>query len=311
MNRLRLNGLNGANPLGFLAAVGLLRLVHSKGREETRLGFADDGTFSAWIECDTLPDLPGIIAADAEAASSAPPWRLEYEKVEKRGARRVADLKAPPPAFSSFLRLALEEWADGRTERADYAAAYATDVARDGNGNTKPTALHFTAANQQFLGTIEEIRAAVTREWAERTLHMPGQTQPGSNVRWDPDAERNRALMSEDPQKLDTVVNAPLEWLAFRGLPAFPCVPVGARVLTSCVTGRRQGEFKFHWLLWGVGATYPTVRSLLLQAAGAAEAASPARLAESRRRGVFAVCSSDIRRTAQGFGNFSPARVRA
>ena len=55
-------------------------------------------------------------------------------------------------------------------EQSDYAAAYATEVARDGKGNTKPTALHFTAANQQFLGTVEETRGKLTREWVEESF---------------------------------------------------------------------------------------------------------------------------------------------
>jgi hypothetical protein len=71
---------------------------------------------------------------------------------------------------------------------------------------------------------VEEIRGRVTREWVERSLHLVAQTKPGSNLRWDPDAERNRALMGVNPTDDGTVVNAPLEWLAFRSLPAFPCV---------------------------------------------------------------------------------------
>jgi hypothetical protein len=30
-----------------------------------------------------------------------------------------------------------------------------------------------------------------------------------------------------------------------------------------------------------------------------------------RERGVFAICTSEIRRTAQGFGNFGPSLVRS
>jgi hypothetical protein len=33
-------------------------------------------------------------------------------------------------------------------------------------------------------------------------------------------------------------------------------------------------------------------------------------LEERRRRSVFAICTSEIRRTAQGFGNFGPADVQ-
>lgn len=306
-----LNGLIGSNPLGFMAAVGLLRVLDGQVGSAARLGFTDDGAFHGWIECERDLDLAEIVSRDAAAAAGSQPWRLEYEKREKRGVKVVADLKAPPEVFSKFLDLAIDEWIAGRPERADHAAAYATDVARDSKQNTKPTAFHFTAANQQFLGTVEEIRRIVTKEWVHQSLHLAAQTMTGSNLRWDPDAERNRALMGVNPTDDGTVVNAPLEWLAFRGIPTFPCVPIGDRVVTCGVTGRRQDELQFHWPLWSCGATYATVRSLLVVTAAGLEFRNVVRTIESRRaRGIFAVCTSRIRRTAQGFGNFGPASVR-
>lgn len=339
MTRTVLKGLNGSNPLGFMASVGLLRLIELQGNCP-RLGFTDDGGFHAWIECDSaLADIPGTVAKDAKDATGLQPWRLEYQKQEKKGIKAVADLKAPPDRFRDFLKSATDKWLDKQPEQSNYAAAYGTDVAVDGKGNTKPTAFHFTAANQQFLGTVEESRGKITRDWAEKSLHdRDGKTKPGSNLRWDPDAERSRALMGVNPNDDGTVVNAPLEWLAFRGLPAFPCVPVGRRIVTCGVTGRRQAELRFRWPLWSCGASYATVRSLLLLTAGWIEKDEQIRRMirmiktpggsqsqrsldrlqldlenareESRRRTVFAICTSGIRRTAQGFGNFGPADVQ-
>jgi hypothetical protein len=311
MTRTELQGLNGSNPLGFMACVGLLRLLDREVGSAARLGFMDDGTFHAWIECKSNVDVAALVARDAAAGAGDQGWRLVYTKMEKNGPKPVADLKAPPEEFSRFLSAGIDEWKVGKTERADYAAAYATDVALDGKENTKPTAFHFTAANQQFLGTVEESRKVVTKEWVNRALHLPGQTARGPNLRWDPDAERSRALMGVNPTDDRTVVNAPLEWLAFRGLPSFRCFPVGRRIVTCGVTGRRQDEFQFHWPLWSCAANYATVRSLLPLAAEWSEEHDDRRAMEDRRaRGVFAVCTSDIRRTAQGFGNFGPALVR-
>lgn len=326
-----LKGLNGSNPLGFMASVGLLRLL--EGRDgAARLGFTEDGAFHAWIECGDALDVAGIVEADAREAAGPQPWGLEYEKTEKSGVKTVADLKPPPNRFAAFLALAIGEWAAGGPERAEYAAAYGTDVAVDGKKNTKPTALHFTAANQQFLGVVEETRGKVTRNWVEESIAEPGKTKPGSNLRWDPDAERSRALMGVNPNDDGTVVNAPLEWLAFRALPAFRCVPVGDRIVTSGVTGRRQNELRFHWPLWSCGSSYATVRTLVTLTADWVEKeeasaraigvhrgrGQPWRrqdvdraIADRRSRGVFAICTCAIRRSAQGFGNFGPAQVRA
>ena len=337
MTRMVFKGFNGSNPLGFMASVGLLRLLSAQGNL-ARLWFTEDGAFQACIECNpALDDIPGIVAKDAEDAAGPQPWRLVYEKQEKKGIKVVADLKAPPEQFSKYLVSAIDEWLAGQPERSHYAAAYGTDVARDGKGNTKPTAFHFTAANQQFLGAVEETRGIITREWVEESFDdRNGKIKPGMNLRWDPDAERSRALMGVNPIDDGTSVNAPLEWLAFRGLPAFPCVPVGDRIVTCGVTGRRQDELRFHWPLWSRGAGYATVRSLLVLTAGWIEKEEKIRrmietnggsgrrqrsldrlqgdleraLEERRRRSMFAICTSEIRHTGQGFGNFSPAHIQ-
>lgn len=298
MSRVELVGVDGSNPLGFLAALGLLRVV-----SVAKLAFVADGSFSALLDgLENSPSaLAALVAADAERAAGSQSWRLTYAKAEKRGTKEVADLKAPPEDFRKFLARCLECWMNGDDEAVAYAAAFGTDVAVDGNGNTKPTAFHFTAANQQFLGAVEGIRASLTQEWIETSLFSGHGERPGSNLRWDPDAERNWALMASNPIDDGTRVNAPLEWLAFRGLPLLPSFPRGTRIITTAVLGRGD-EMTFTWPLWSVSASLETVRSAL-------QIDWTRSLRERAARGVFAVCTSAIRRTSQGFGNFSPATV--
>lgn len=295
-----LAGLQGSNPLGFMASLGLLRLVHCR-TPAVRLSFRDDGGARAIFDGHEGVDLSSIVVDDASQASHSAPWMLEYEKTEKKGVKKVADLKAPPERFRQFLERALDLFSKGNPEAVGYAAAFGTDVAVDGKKNTKPTAFHFTAANQQFLGTVETIRRSVTRDWTEDALHGDQGLRKGANLRWDPAAERSWALMGENPNQGGTVVNAPLEWLAFRSLPLFPTMPVGTRVVTTGIRGRGE-EMRFAWPLWSPATSLESVRSLVQM-----DWHSPPR--DRRRIGVFAVCSSDIRRTAQGFGNFGPSFV--
>lgn len=301
MSHLQLVGVDGSNPLGFLAALGLLRVVPG-----AKLGFFDDGSFRAFVGGfgKSAADLVMAIAADAEAAANkSAPWRFTYTKsaTRKQGPQVVADLKAPPEDFKKLLVTCTEAWLAGDDEAAGYAAAYATDIAVDGKGNTKPTAFHFTAAHQTFLGAVESIRAAVTHEWVEASLLEGHGAQPGSNLRWDPGAERNWALMANNPNDDGTRVDAPLEWLAFRGLPLLPSFPRGGRIITTAVLGRGD-DMVFVWPLWSPPASLQTVRSVLhLDWTGDVR--------DRSERGVFAVCRSAIRRTSQGFGNFGPSSV--
>ncbi|MDQ3295806.1 MAG: hypothetical protein M3619_04425 [Myxococcota bacterium] len=293
-------GVNGASPLGFMASLGLLRLA--RGRDEmARLRFLADGTSRAVIHTSAPLPLAKLVADDASTSTGTQPWSLQYEKTEKKGVKTVADLKAPPEAFAAFLRASVKAWLAGSEEATAYAAAFGTSVAKDGKGNTKPTAFHFTAANQQFLGTLELVRASVTDEWAHRSLFEGHAARSGQNLRWDPAAERNWALRANNPIDEGTMVDAPLEWLAFRGLPLFPTIPVGARVLTSCVSGRGD-EMRVAWPLWSPPASINTIRSLM-------QVAGNMRPRDCRARGIFATYASAIRRTSQGFGSFGPASV--
>jgi len=298
VSRIDLVGVDGSNPLGFLATLGLLRLV-----PDVRIRFATDGSFRAILDGLEKNALSAIIADDASSAAGGAAWRLTYTKVatKKQSAREVADLKPPPDVFRNFLARCVESWLAGGDEAVAYAAAYGTDVALDGNGNTKPTAFHFTAAQQTFLGTVEDIRVSVTHEWVEKSLFEGFGRRPGGNLRWDPGAERNWALMAGDPSGEGTFVDGPLEWLAFRGLPLLPTFPRGLRIFTTGVSGRGD-SMAFTWPLWSVPAATETVRSVLQM-----DLTVSAR--ERAARGIFAVCSSAIRRSSQGFGNFGPSRV--
>lgn len=299
MTRKVLPGISGANPLGFLSALGLLSIVQRES-DMARLGFQSDGSFLAYMEGSEI-DLAKLVAKDAESAAGSQGWRLEYEKVEKNKTKLVADLKAPPDIFRRFLVASVNQWCKGDLRPAAYAAAFGTDIAVDGKGNTKPTAFHFTAAQQEFLGTAEAIRATVSEEWVHRSLFEGAATQSGKNLRWDPSSERNWALMANNPIDEGTIVDAPLEWLAFRALALVPSFPRGARIFTTAVSGRGD-DLKFRWPLWSVPASVSTIRSLVT-------APLPSSARERLRRGIFALCSSSIRRSKQGFGNFGPASV--
>jgi hypothetical protein len=124
-----------------------------------------------------------------------PSWWLEYDKPDKTS-KRVADLKAPPAEFREYLTRCVDAWCNGDDDAAAYAASFGTSNAKDrSKGNTKPTAFHFTAANQQFLGTAAIIRDSVTAKWARQSLFEGNAERSGYNLRWDPAAERNWALI--------------------------------------------------------------------------------------------------------------------
>ncbi len=297
-----LRGLDGTNPLAFLAALGTLRAAGCGAR----LHWRHEGR---WRPVLTLPDDTShpaeLVMAHLER------WRtghtlptaldLEYAKAEKGSeGKRVRDLKPPPGDFRAFLGRAAKAWPSD-PDAADFAAAYATESGRDGKGNTKPTAFHFTAGQQAFLDMVIALRDELTRSHVDEALDGPWRYESTLPVlRWDVSGERLYALLASDPatDKAQGVPGA--DWLAFLGLSFFPTVARGAHTFTTGFEDRSKEPW-FCWPLWTAPLTHDVLRSLL---ALDLRDASPD---ERRARGVTLLLRSRARRSDRGYGNFSAA----
>jgi hypothetical protein len=298
MNELVLTGLDGSNPLGFMAALGVLEVLSDEG-EMVTLRWRQDGVWRPVVAVGGL-DLEELIERldrDRESCKTEPALDLEY------GGTR--DLKPPPGVFRSYLASLVDSATPQSRRSVDWAAAFATDVAVDNNGNTKPTALHFTAGTQTWLSMVFKLRDEVTPDdlreallgpWSyERTLPVLG---------WDATASRDYALRASNPSH-DKKAGVPgADWLAVRGLPCLPVVPEGRRVLTTGCAGEWKTG-RFTWPLWGVALPRSVVRSLL-RLRGLREMPLPQR----RALGLVEVFECSIKRSDQGgYGGFSPSAV--
>lgn len=319
MSELLLTGLDGKNPLAFLAALGVLNALEDRWeRGRARLVWREAGTFVPAIvggpEREALLDL---LRDDLNSFEDEPAIEgLQYEK-EKKGdegkkkERDVAhDLKPLPSFFIEYLEGLVR---GGAPRSLDYAAAFATDVAVDGNGNTKPTALHFTAGQQEFLTMVEELRHGKARvpgvgpDDLEEALFGPWRYErPLPVLLWDNTSARDYALRASDPSD-DKKTGVPgADWLAFRGLPFIRVAPVRDRIeTTGCSGGWKTGTFR--WPIW----TFPLRRNVIRSLLSSPEL-SLLQPAAMQARGIAVVFEAGIRRSDQGgYGSFSPARVAA
>ncbi len=297
MTEIVLTGLDGANPLGFFAALGVLEVLSDRGAP-ARLAWRDEGTWRPVITGvdGSIETLIEWIDGDRRACIHEPALALEYE-----GKR---DLKPRPERFREYLEDLVASAAPDRRRGVDWASAFATDVAMDNNGNTKPTALHFTAGNQQFLKMTQELVQSTTREDLQEALVGPWRYErPLPVMGWDSTSDRSYALRASNPATEKKLGVPGADWLALRGLACLPVVPVKTRVLTTgCIGGWKTGQFR--WGLWTVPLGRDVVRSTLrldLAHMNAGERAA---------RGVGVVFSCGIRRSDQGgYGSFEPASV--
>jgi len=323
---VRLPGLDGSNPLGVLAALGLLRVVdgraQSAGRRRPRLEWVDDGYWQPVIH--GAGDIDRVIEAvveDRDTWSDDPAFLLAYDEsgenlVDPRvaGGKVVRDLKASPSAMRQFHdRIAAAAERDGLSlaERLaarrsmDTAAAYGSEVVQDNSGRTKPLALHFTAGQQSFLDAAAKLQQGITTDHVGEALRGPwsGSSKLPS-MSWDSTVTRMYALRATDPSGEKRGSTPGADWLAFIGLGVLLVVPRGRRLVTAGVRGGWK-DGRFSWPIWSAPLPLSVVRALLLTPS---LPGLPA--AERAARGIATVFSSAIMRyDPGGYGGFSPARV--
>jgi hypothetical protein len=304
MTELSLTALDGKNPLAFFAALGVLNAVADAGKAhsaEPRLVWRSRGAFvPSLIDGPDSTALLDVLVQDAARFANEPALNLRYQK--GGSGAEVRDLKPPPAKFVEYLHSLKET---GSRLSLDFAAAFATDVATDNNDNAKPTALHFTAGQQEFLGMVVQLRDQVLPEDIEEAVFGPWKYAKASPVlQWDNTVARDYALRAGDPSKEKKLGVPGADWLAFRGLTFLRVAPVGSRIVTTgCSGGWKTGTFR--WPLWSVPLTRNVIAALLTSPETAE--ADPHTL---ETRGVSVVFEASIRRSDQGgYGSFAPARV--
>ena len=297
MADLLLKGLDGSNPLAFLAALGTLRAVEEMPMG-VRLSWRDEGVwrpvlhgFKGDLDC-----LARLLDEDRSGFSDEPALDLSYGD-------EVRDLKPPPEEFRRYLEALVANATLAGRRSVDLAAAFATDVAVDNAGKTKPTALHFTAGQQLFLAMVRELQEKVTADDLLEAVAGPWTYSRSLPVlAWDNTTNRDYALRARDPSG-DKKTGIPgADWLALRGLSFIRVFPKGRRILTTgCSGGWKDGSFC--WPLWTTPIGCDVITSLV--------GLDVARMgvAERRARGIGAVFECSIRRSDQGgYGSFLPPR---
>jgi hypothetical protein len=309
MTTLVFEGLEAHNPLGFLAALGLLRVLDdaaaTAGLAPPRLGFVQQGAWVASVVSTySVATIVEIVLRDAAAQADNRALQLSYnaegELVPPGTPGGIRDLK-PAPAGARKL---LEESATADRRSAGLASAWFSELVTDNNGKTKPTAFHFTAGQQAFLDMVEELRRGLTAAHISEALQGPWlNTSSLPSLAWDASVTRLYALRAGNPSKERRGSVPGANWLAVQGLTFFPVVVRHTRLVTTTVSGSWK-DSTFVWPVWAATTDASTVASLLRVGMTAWTAEERAAL------GIATVFSSRILRSDQGgYGSFAPAAV--
>lgn len=298
-----LPGLDGANPLAFLAALGVLRGLALGGRRhQVRLRW--DSLDGAWR--------PIVEGEELSAESMVDQLVDRCRATAEHPSLRVADnITFTPEAFATHASECIDST---DPDASAYLAAFASDAIVTDTGNVADTALRTMsgAGHQHFLKTMRNVLESVERTHLERTLFKPWDyADPMRNLslRFDPTDDRRYALQwsdpSGDPSRATRGNMLGANALAVLGIPMLRVAPVGGSLETTGFTGRGSSDRFWSWPIWEVPATLDVVQSLL--SLDAVVTAEPPR-SELRPRGIVTVFRSQ-RITTGKFRNFTPARA--
>ena len=251
------NALDGANPLAFMAALGLLRtLTRAWPNRDARLGWARHGGSSQ----PTLVCSPGAIQDEVVAVAHDQLAQM----VGHVAFTFSDDLKILPGCFRKFAEVAASS---AKVDcAADYAAAFGTDSLINEDGTIQDTAFRTMsgAGHQHFLAFMNELARITTAEHLRGALFSPWHyDEEKLSLRWDPADDRRYALRWSDPSGdvIRTVRGA--NRLAIEALPLFPVMPVGGQLKTTGFSSPYDRGTYWTWPIWEAPVSLDVCRSLV------------------------------------------------
>ncbi len=255
---LVLTGLDGSNPLGFLAAVGTLRAVaQADPAMDPRMAWRAHG--GTWI-----PALWGNGARSAKALIELLAHTLHGSSAREFDFAR--NLNVASEIFRAVAGHAQRQVSIQDRRYADFIAAYGCElcVTKD-KTNIQDTALRTMsgAGHQHFLGTMNELVSQTNEDHLRRSLFQTWDYLDDKlGLRWDPEEDRRYALRWNNPSNDTTKTMRGANRLAVEALPLLPTTP-GDRQLHTTGFSRHDRAVLFTWPIWENALRVDVVRSLL------------------------------------------------
>ena len=310
VNTLELTGLDGSNPLAFLAALGTLRSLSMMYPEsEFRLGWQiDSGAWRPFIESEVLELDASSLCDDLSEWLADPPQLPLFESIGD-------NLTLSPKAFASLARSSVEcsitDPKDISSQSAlEFLIAFGSDATHQPHSKDRTqmqdTALRTMsgAGHQHFIQFMRHIIANTDSSQLQSTLFAFWRYEDegrGANLRWDPIDDRRYAMRWKNPSADAAKSMRGANRLAIEAIPFFVTAPMKNRLETTGFRSRK-GAFWF-WPIWEDAIDVRSIMSLLQLAVVSAPS-----LDESlSKRGIKAVYRSQ-RITIGKFRNFTPAQ---
>ena len=256
---LPLSGLDGSNPLGFLAAVGALRTVC--------LAEPDAHWRMKWLMRDGvwMPALSADWPPSAVALVDLLCRELQLESTPELDLGQ--NLSVKPDQFRAQAVAAQSQARPHHRRHADFIAAFGCELCKTIDCKSiQDTALRTMngAGHQHFLGTMKQLVQKTESAHLHSALFETWDYSDAKlGLRWDPEEDRRYALRWDNPSDgrgVKTVRGA--NRLAVEALPMLPTAP-GTRELQTTGFTTQDRAVLFTWPIWQTTIDMNVVRSML------------------------------------------------
>ena len=268
-NSILLRGLDGSNPLAFLAALGTLRTLSlSLPNETVKMNWERfEGAWRPRVWCSLASDGDAIIERLDEILA----------KAADRFCFTIGDnLNLPAGEFRTHLLKSIKH-VEALTHPAtridaDFLAAFGSDVITNDDATMQDTALRTMsgAGHQHFLKFFRELVSKTDADHLRRTLFLKwdyGDEGRGMNLRWDPLDDRRYALRWEDPSSDPSKTMRSANRLAIEAMPLLPTMPTADGLATTTFEGKGARGTYFVWPIWKTPISPNILQSLLTSSA--------------------------------------------
>ena len=263
---IRLSGLRGETLLGFLAALGTLRIL-ARRIPESKLAWAGSG--GGWVAELHVPD--GVLR-DADHAAEVAFATLDEQKSNHPILQWKRFLEKTFRDESEFFRAsAMSSLSEDFGSQGDFAQVFSAQMPEKQGEALEHFDHPFRAARKDYyLGNLESVLANTQLSHVRRTIALPWDyrdAMANQSLRLDHGDDRRHAYQwhapTEDParQKIGCMLGA--NRLALEAFPLFPCIPTengGTAVGFICDS---KTNTWVSWPIWSAPCSVQLISSLL------------------------------------------------
>ncbi len=289
MHPLPLVGLDGANPLAFLAALGTLVVFDQIARSDDRPDWLAGTVALSWQRHTPVLHLPGPPPSSEEV--------IEFlagrctTALDEHPAKFVVSLFENQADLATRLRKFVQGSPLAERPKLDWVVAHLSEIALNDNGDFATSQL-LTVRKDYFPDNLRSILSRCQSEHLLHALLRPwdyADALDNQSLHWEPSEDRRHAyqwhMPSGDPTRKKRGGMLGANRLALEAWPSFPSFPAGGRLATRGFKGNRANNTFWTWPLWHQPLSKDAVASILGLPEMQAEPTGPVSL---RHYGVFA-----------------------